>query len=146
LKLKLDKSIEKLSERLDVIEEETSGEETDYENEARFAKLREVRAKKTNAFGNKTYEDVWDGTTQEEIDYYKRKNLEVPPEVRYQTQKKAWHFHKSCWYMRHDNGYDGYGCINGVCVPECRFYPEDGRIEDEEVESCYEDKRRIINS
>jgi hypothetical protein len=48
--------------------------------------------------------------------------------------------------MRHDNGYDGYGCINGACVPECRFYPEEGRIEDEEVECWYEDKRRIINS
>ncbi len=33
--------------------------ETDEEIEARFAKLRESRAKVTNAFGNKTYEDVW---------------------------------------------------------------------------------------
>jgi hypothetical protein len=40
LKLKLDKkSIDKLKERLDIIEEETRGEETDYEIEARFAKV-----------------------------------------------------------------------------------------------------------
>jgi hypothetical protein len=79
LNLKLDKSIEKLSGRLDVIEEETSEEETDYEIEARFAKLREARAKKTNAFGDKTYEDVWDNTTQEELDYCKRKNFSASP-------------------------------------------------------------------
>jgi phage terminase Nu1 subunit (DNA packaging protein) len=48
LKLKLDKSIDKLKERLDGIED-ASREETDYENEARFAELRLARAKKTNA-------------------------------------------------------------------------------------------------
>jgi tetrahydromethanopterin S-methyltransferase subunit G len=46
LKLYIDnKSIDKLKERLDEIEEETSGEETDYEIEARFAKMRESIAK-----------------------------------------------------------------------------------------------------
>jgi hypothetical protein len=30
-------------------------------------------------------------------------------------------------------GYDGHRCNNGQCVPECRYYPEYGRIEDEEV-------------
>jgi hypothetical protein len=35
--------------------------------------------------------------------------------------------------MRHDNGYDGQGCNNGECVPECRYYPKFDRIEDEEV-------------
>ncbi len=136
--MKLDKSIDKLIERLDVIEKQTSREETDYEIEARFAKLREARAKKTDAFGDKTYEDVWDEITQEELDYYKRKNLETSPEERYQGLKKEWYFHDSSWYMRHDNGYDGYGCNNGVCIPECRYYPEEGRIEDEEVISWYE--------
>ena len=29
---------------------------------------------------------------------------------------------------------------DGVCIPECRFYPECGRIEDEEVLCWYEDK------
>jgi hypothetical protein len=65
----------------------------------------------------------------------------MTPEERYQQLKEEWYFHDSSWYMRHDNGYDGYGCNNGVCVPECRYYPEEGRIEDEEVPSWY-DKRR----
>ena len=65
-------------------------------------------------------------------------NLRVHPEERYQHKKEAWYFHESSWYMRQgrdgiESGYDGYGCNNGKCVPECRYYPEYGRIEDEEV-------------
>jgi hypothetical protein len=99
----------------------------------RFTDYREARAKTTDAFGNKTCEDVWDSITQDELDYYLKMNLRRPPEERYQHKKEAWYFHESSWYMRHDNGYDGYGCNYGVCVPECRYYPQTGRIEDEEV-------------
>ncbi|HEY7570580.1 MAG TPA: hypothetical protein VH796_04345 [Nitrososphaeraceae archaeon] len=100
---------------------------------SRFADYRAARAKITDAFGNKTYEDVWDSITQDESDFYLKMNLRVNPEDRYQDKKKAWYFHKSSWCMRHDNGYDGQGCNNGKCIPECRYYPEVGRIEDEEV-------------
>jgi hypothetical protein len=27
-------------------------------------------------------------------------------------------------YYTHDNGYDGYGCNDSICIPECKFYPE----------------------
>jgi len=99
----------------------------------RFADYRAARAKITNAFGDKTFEDVWDSITQDELDFYLKMNLRVNPEDRYQDKKKAWYFHKSSWCMRHDNGYDGQGCNNGKCIPECRYYPKFGRIEDEEV-------------
>ena len=104
----------------------------------RFADYRAARAKITNAFGNKTYEDVWDSITQDESDYYLKMNLRVHPEERYQHKKEAWYFHESSWYMRQgrdgiESGYNGYGCNNGKCVPECRYYPKYGRIEDEEV-------------
>jgi hypothetical protein len=36
----------------------------------RFADYRAARAKITDAFGNKTFEDVWDSITQDESDYY----------------------------------------------------------------------------
>ncbi len=98
-----------------------------------FAEYRAARAKITDAFGNKTFEDVWDSITQDESDYYLKMNLRSSPEDRYQHKKKAWYFHESSWCMRHDNGYDGQGCNNGECIPECRYYPEYGRIEDEEV-------------
>ena len=55
--------------------------ETDQEKEARFAKLRGARAKKTIVFGQKRV-DVDDNITQEELDYYKRKYLETSPEER----------------------------------------------------------------
>jgi hypothetical protein len=81
--------------------------------------------------------NLLESMTYEEVDYYKRKKLEVPPERRYHHKKEHWYFHETSWYMRGVNGYDGYGCNNGVCVPECRYYPKEGRIEDEEVESWY---------
>jgi hypothetical protein len=100
---------------------------------SRFGDYRGARAKITDAFGNKTYEDVWDSITQDESDYYLKMNLRVHPEERYQLKKEAWYFHESSWYMRHNNGYDGRGCNDGECIPECRYYPKFGRIEDEEV-------------
>ena len=148
MKLKLNKSVDELKERLDTIEEVANNdnrEETDYEIEAKFAKLREARAKKTNAHGDKTYEDVWDEITQEELDYYKRKQLETPPEQRYQHKKEHWDFYDSSWSMRRLNRYDGQGCNQfSGCVPHCRYYPEEGRIEDEEVLGWFENKRRRI--
>jgi hypothetical protein len=116
----------------------------------RFADYRAARAKITDAFGNKTFEDVWDSITQDESDYYLKMSLRVSPEERYQDKKKAWYFHESSWCMRHDNGYDGRGCNNGKCIPECRYYLKSGRIEDEEViqrhkeiEECYRKRNAL---
>jgi hypothetical protein len=109
-------------------------QETDSEIEARFAKLREARAKKTDAFGGKTYEDVWDNITEEEEEYYRQKRREEDPAVRYQRNKAEWWLHPSCWYMRGLRAYDGKGCNAGVCVPECRYFAPTGRVEFEEVE------------
>jgi hypothetical protein len=99
----------------------------------RFAQYRLARAK--HKLGDtKTYQDVWDSITQDELDYYLKAQLKVSPDQRYQSIKKEWYFHKSSWYMRDQSkGYDGHGCNNGQCVPECRYYPEYRRIEDEEV-------------
>jgi hypothetical protein len=139
--LKIDRYVKDLFKRLDNYNfSDDNGNEYDDDyyldigsEPPRFADYRAARAKITNAFGNKTFEDVWDSITQDELDFYLKMNLRVDPEDRYQDKKKAWYFHESSWYMRHNNGYDGYGCNNGKCIPECRYYPEIGRIEDEEV-------------
>lgn len=55
------------------------------------------------------------------------------PEVRYQAMKEEWYFHDSGSYMRGFEAYDGHGCNACVCVPECRYYPKEGGIVDEEV-------------
>jgi hypothetical protein len=70
-------------------------------------------------------------------DEYKKKTFEAA------NEKQHWYWHESSWYWRGVNGYDGYGCNNGKCIPECRFYPEYGRIEDEEV---IEDHNKLVES
>ena len=45
----------------------------------RFAGYRAARAMITDAFGNKTFEDVWDSITQDESDYYLKMKLRRSP-------------------------------------------------------------------
>jgi hypothetical protein len=48
---------------------------------------------------------------------------------KYQEYKEHWYFHKSSWYMRGLNAYDGHGCNQFIgCIPECRFYAEEGKL------------------
>ena len=53
----------------------------------------------------------------------------ITPEENYLYYKEHWYFHASCWYMRGADRYDGKGCNNGKCVPECQFYHKTGRID-----------------
>ena len=59
--------------------------------------------------------------------------LRVHPEERYQRSKEAGISMNQVGIWSIESGYDGQGCNNGECVPECRYYPQFGRIEDEEV-------------
>lgn len=119
----------------------------------RFSDYRAARSKKTAPAVGLTYEDVYDTITQEELDWELRQQLKVSPEDRYQHQKKHWYSHPSSWYVRVPHrGYDGQGCTGQNCVPECRFYPEYGRIEDSEViqnqrerEKRYRDNHAIVD-
>jgi hypothetical protein len=124
-------------------------QETHSEKIRKFVYYRMARAKKTLADGvTKTYEDVWDKITKEELDFYLREALDIPPEDRYQHRRRHPTTHESSWVRRGlwHTGYDGKGCNQFTgCVPECRYYPETGRIEDEEIINEYEkevEKRR----
>jgi hypothetical protein len=141
-------------EELDDIEIEQYGQPL------RFADYRHARCKKTApalALDGEgfTCEDVYDTITQEELDFELRQQLKISPEDRYQHRKKHWSSHPSSWYVRVPHkGYDGQGCnqfTKPSCIPECRFYPEYGRIEDAEViqehrelEQRYKDKNAIV--
>jgi hypothetical protein len=82
--------------------------------------------------------NVCDEITDEELDYYKGKWLRISPEERYNILKRDWYRHESSWYARKLNAYDKVGCNQfSGCVPECRYFLEQGRIEDEEIESWY---------
>ena len=53
------------------------------------------------------------------------------------SQKQRWFFHELSWYWRglDATGYEGQGCNQFTdCIPECRFYPEFARINDEVIE------------
>ena len=69
----------------------------------------------------------------EEIESVEFSHEETDPELlakqRYQEYKEHWYFHKSSWYMRALNAYDGQGC-NGFTgsIPECKFYAEEGEL------------------
>jgi hypothetical protein len=52
----------------------------------------------------------------------------IVPAMSVTMSRENWFFHKSSWYMRGVNGYDGMGCNNTVCVPECKFYPSEGKL------------------
>jgi hypothetical protein len=78
------------------------------------------------------YMSVYDTMTQDEFDYeLKRKLMHTTPEERYQERKETYYFHE----LYRDNG--EYGCNPTmrpeICVPECRYYNETGRFEDDEL-------------
>lgn len=52
---------------------------------------------------------------------------------KYGEYKEHWYFHKSSWYMRGLNAYDGQGCnaFTG-CIPECKFYAAEGKLSENE--------------
>lgn len=100
----------------------------------RFAQYRLARSRHKDAFRGLTYEDVWDSITQDELDYYLKSRLREPPEERYQRIRREPWIHETGWATRGLNAYDGQGCNHFYgCIPECRFYPKVGRIEDDEV-------------
>ncbi len=95
--------------------------------------------KKNNTTSNNSVKHAFEARLKRKIAanpklYLKPLKLRKPSaEERYQMMKQNWFFHPSSWYMRHDKGYDGQGCHNGVCVSECRYYPLQGRLEEDEV-------------
>jgi hypothetical protein len=82
--------------------------------------------------------DIAETINQKQVE----QNEKWTPERCYQELKKRWYFHGSSWYMRQalraerlSDEEMRFGC-NGFagCIRECRFYPEEGRIEEEELQ------------
>jgi hypothetical protein len=103
--LKTDKHIRDISDRLNRISCNDNGRDDiidfeDYDDEyhlevgsepLRFAYYRRVRVEQCNdEYRKKTFECVYDSITQDELDYYLKRKLRVPPEQRYQDKKKNW--------------------------------------------------------
>jgi hypothetical protein len=160
--LKTDKYIKDVARRLDDVVSNGNGHDAsddefqDYHDEycldigsepLRFAYYRHLRIQNSNdEYRKKSCDAASDSITQDELDYYLKRKLRVPPEERYQHAKKDWFFHELSYLHQTWDDNNGrfvdvvkeYGCgrssnKEGVCVPECRYYPKYGRIEDDEV-------------
>ena len=73
---------------------------------------------------------AYESITNDELNYSLKAKLRRTPEQRYQDKKASWEFHDS--NMGNDNSFTG--CNNLQCVPDCRYFPEYGGIEDSEME------------
>jgi hypothetical protein len=93
----------------------------------------------SNYYSGVQYVQVFKIVIPDQLNYRLKSLLRISPEQRYQDEKKNFLFHDLSCYMNdindHDYNDDGSlkGCTGEGCVPECRFYPEYGRIEDDEV-------------
>jgi hypothetical protein len=155
--LKIDKHLRDLTNRLNAVSNNDNNhneiiKDDDYylaigSEPPRFLYYQHVRAQEWKALGHKPWDHVYDNRiTQDELDYNLKKELRVSPEQRYQHRKANWFFHESSYLHQtvDENGkpvdiIKESGCGHsdndeqGCCVPECRYYPKYGMIEDEEA-------------
>jgi hypothetical protein len=113
--------------------EKTGRKETVHEYHHKCAELREKRIKEYQQF--MTYEEAlhlsWCMSSDYEIG--KPYELRLSAEERYQRRKKDWQNHETSWWIRKVSMNDENSCNYLRCVPKCRFYPQFGRIEDDEI-------------
>ena len=66
---------------------------------------RQVRIEQcTDEHRKRLFECVKDSITYDELDYYLKANLRVPPEQRYQHKKEAWYFHELSYLQQTRDG------------------------------------------
>jgi hypothetical protein len=65
--------------------------------------------------------------------------LRFTPEERYLRRKKDWAHHDTSWCNRNVSMNDENSCNYLRCIPACRYYPDEGRIEDDEVIKKHEE-------
>lgn len=118
--------------------------DSDSEIHQKCEELRFERIKKlTEIMGyNSALEHQRDDITDYELAWELECALRVPPEVRYQNKKKDWEHHELSWFMRKLPMNDESCCNYYRCVPECRFYPEEGMIEDSEIINEHEERNK----
>jgi hypothetical protein len=158
--------LEQLEAKKGITKDGEGHEETAAEIEARFAEYRRARFREKygpGPGGILTFADAYDKVTDEEIDFYCKEALKVPPEQRYQIAKKrppyhnfvytslgihnattGWEFDDNLGYYTRIPGWHGEKGCNDTegCVPACKFFNGHGRIEDSEIIALYEKWKR----
>jgi hypothetical protein len=154
--MKIDRYIKNISDRLDNISNDNGNAASNedryridkYDDEyyltigedpLRFRYYRQARAEKWKALqeqGHYKPSDTDPSYTQDEIDFALKRELRKTKEQRYLEEKANFLFHDLSCYMRGLSDED-HGCTGAGCIPECRFYPDTGVIEDDEVIEKY---------
>jgi hypothetical protein len=146
----ISKKIDKAEEHAQKIEEISLYKE---ENEKlrRFDLYHAVRKEKyVRQGGDPTFGNL-DACEQssEEVEYYLSYMLnDYTPEERYRQQKEMYYFHPSYIEMEklaywEDRARAKY-CTGYQCVPDCPYYEQNGRIEDEQVVKEFIDSSEIL--
>lgn len=145
LKILRKKSLNDLSEKIGKVEEHAKEIKQIYLNKEEEEKLQRFglyhvirMAKYLRQGGDPNFGNL-DGLeyTAEEFEYHLSHYLNVSEEERYRRIKEMYYFHPSYveteklsyWADRCRAKY----CTGLQCIPDCHFYEENGRIEDEQV-------------
>jgi hypothetical protein len=121
-----DKHLRKLHERINEIERPSSVDEIARRAWLKVAQLRVERCK--DGLGRDIKPNTFHNITEEEMDVIFKDVPKASPEEMYQYLKKEYYFHNSSWEMQKDD-YDGHGCTEKGCIPECKFYDKEGTLE-----------------
>lgn len=131
-----DKELNIFNERLTAVEckfPTEEREETESEYIRKCAELRHARVLEYEKIMTTTeaLHLCWCMSTDYEIG--EPFELQLLAEERYQRRKKDWAHHDTSWFMRKVSMNDENSCNYLRCIPDCRFYLNEGRIEDDEV-------------
>lgn len=146
----LSKKLKKAEEHVRVIEE-INLEAEENEKLQRFGLYHVIRMEKyLRQGGDPTFGNL-DATeqTSEEYEYHLSHILnDFTPEERYRQRKEAYYFHPSYIEMERlgywtDRANAKY-CTGHQCIPDCLYYKEDGRIEDEQVNEEFIESTHIV--
>jgi hypothetical protein len=137
-----DKELNIFNERLTAVERKfpTEGSEETYSEYVRkCAELRRNRIVEYEKIMTETeaLHLCWCMSTEYEIG--KPFELRLSAEERYQNRKKDWQHHDTSWCKRNVPMGDENSCNYMRCVPSCRYYPDKGRIEDDEIIKKHEE-------
>lgn len=131
--------LEKIETKKGIFKNGEKREETVHEYIHKCAELRTKRVEEYEKIMSTTdaLHLCWLMSTDYEIG--KPYELRFSPEERYQKRKKDWAHHDTSWCNRNVSMNDENSCNYLRCIPACRYYPDEGRIKDDEVIKKHEE-------
>lgn len=153
--MKINKRLDRFKKDLEKIENiskerrEKAGQVDELELIVKFDRYKPLKYERLKKQGQIVWDFALDAHEMlpDEFEFYLSRHLfETTPESRYQEGKEHWYFHEHSAFPEMDKGnIDAYGCKPDQCVPECKYYKNNGRIEDEQVIKDWIENTTIID-